>query len=189
MLAYTFWHWKRPDVSPETYEARQRDFQATLAAHPPDGFLHGTTVRLQGAPWAADGHTAYEDWYLVRDMASLDSLNQAAVTAARQVPHDAVAQLAADGIAGLYRLRAGAPIFPHPQATWFHKPAGMSYPALFEALAPVVAAASGALWMRQMVLGPTPEFCLHSAKPVELPPGIAGLTLTLHPVWNGETRR
>ena len=187
MLAYTFWHWKRPDVSPETYEARQRDFQATLAAHPPDGFLQGTTVRLEGAPWAAEGRTAYEDWYLVRDMASLDSLNQAAVTAARQVPHDAVAQLAADGIAGLYRLRAGAPIFPPPLATWFHKPAGMSYPALFEALAPVIAAAPAALWMRQMVLGPTPEFCLHSREPVTLPPGFTGRTLTLTPVWTGGT--
>ena len=185
MLAYTFWHWKRLDVSPETYEARQRDFQAALAAHPPDGFLYGTTVRLQGAPWAVEGRTAYEDWYLVRDMASLDSLNQAAVTAARQAPHDAVAQLAANGIAGLYRLRAGTPIFPPRLATWFGKPSGMGYPALFEALAPVVAAAPGALWMRQMTLGPTPEFCLHSNEPVTLPPGFSGLTLPLTPVWTG----
>ena len=185
MLAYTFWHWKRPDVSPETYEARQRDFQAALAAHPPDGFLQGTTVRLEGAPWAAEGRTAYEDWYLVRDMASLDSLNQAAVTAARQVPHDAVARLAADGIAGLYRLRAGTPIFPPHLATWFHKPAGMSYSSLFEALAPVIATAA-ALWMRQMTLGPTPEFCLHSKEPVELPPGFTGRTLALAPVWAGK---
>lgn len=189
MLAYTFWHWKRPDVSPEAYETRQRDFQATLAAHPPDGFLHGITVRLQGAPWAAEGRTAYEDWYLVRDMASLDSLNEAAVTAARQGPHDAVAQLAAAGTAGLYRLRAGTPIFPPPLATWFRKPTGMSYPALFEALAPMVAAEPAALWMRQMTLGPTPEFCLHSSGPVELPPGIAGLTLALTPVWTGEPSR
>jgi hypothetical protein len=188
VLAYTFWHWKRPDVSPETYEARQRDFQATLAAHPPDGFQQGTTVRLEGAPWAAEGRTAYEDWYLVRDMASLDSLNQAAVTAARQVPHDAVAQLAADGIAGLYRLRAGAPIFPPLLATWFHKPAGMSYPALFEALASVIEAAKAALWMRQMTLGPTPEFCLHSNGLVKLPPGFTGSTLALTPIWTGKAQ-
>lgn len=187
MLAYTFWHWKRPEVSSETYEARQRDFQASLAAHPPEGFMQGTTVRLEGAPWAAEGRTAYEDWYLVRDMTSLDSLNQAAVTAARQVPHDAVAQLAADGIAGLYRLRGGDPIFPPSLATWFHKPAGMSYPALFGALAPVIAAPA-ALWMRQMTLGPTPEFCLHSNEPVELPPGVSGLALPLTPVWTGKTQ-
>jgi hypothetical protein len=64
----------------------------------------------------------------------------------------------------------------------------MSYPALFEALAPVVEAAPAALWMRQMTLGPTPEFCLHSAGPVELPPGFAGRTLTLTPVWTGKGR-
>ena len=188
MLAYTFWHWKRTEVPSEAYEVRQRDFQASLAAHPPDGFLHGTTVRLEGAPWAAEGRTAYEDWYLVRDMASLDSLNQAAVTAARQVPHDAVAQLAADGIAGLYRLRAGAPIFPPPLAPLFPTPAGMSYPALVEAFAPVIAAAPAALWMRQMTLGPTPEFCLHSREPVELPPGFTGRTLELTPVWSGKAQ-
>jgi hypothetical protein len=188
VLAYAFWHWKRPDVSTEAYEARQRDFQAALAAHPPDGFLQGTTVRLEGAPWAAEGRTAYEDWYLVRDMASLDSLNHAAVTAARQIPHDTVAQLAADGIAGLYRLRAGTAIFPPRLATWFSKPAGMSYPALLEALAPVIEASPAALWMRQMTLGPTPEFCLHSTGPAGLPPGIAGRTLALTPVWAGRTQ-
>ena len=143
---------------------------------------HGSDTRnLTGLPV----ETVYGD---VRDMASLDSLNQAAVTAARQAPHDAVAQLAADGIAGLYRLRAGTPMFPPRLATWFGKPTGMGYPALFEALAPLVAAGSAALWMRQMTLGPTPEFCLHSNEPVTLPPGFSGLTLPLTPVWTGKAR-
>jgi hypothetical protein len=61
----------------------------------------------------------------------------------------------------------------------------MSYPSLFEALAPLVAAPA-ALWMRQMVLGPTPEFCLHSKEPVGLPPGFTGRTLALTPVWTGK---
>jgi hypothetical protein len=62
----------------------------------------------------------------------------------------------------------------------------MSYPALFEALAPMVAAAPAALWMRQMTLGPTPEFCLHSSEPMKLPPRFAGRTLALTPVWTGK---
>jgi len=183
VLAYAFWHWKRPDVSIETYEARQGDFQAALAANPPEGFLRGSTVRIEGAPWAAAGDLAYEDWYVIRGMGSLEALNEAAVTAARRAPHDAVAQLAAGGTAGLYGLRGGSPMSSPPLATWFRKPVGLSYSALFDALAPIIATAPATLWMRQLVLGPTPEFCLHSRTAVELPAGIAGRTLSLIPVW------
>lgn len=185
MLAYAFWHWKRPEVSTETYEARQGDFQAALATHPPEGFVRGSTVRIEGAPWAAGGEQAYEDWYIIHGMSSLEALNEAAVTAARRAPHDAVAKLALNGTAGLYGLRAGSPMTAPPLATWFSKPDGLSYSALLEALAPIIATTPATLWMRQMVLGPTPEFCLHSRTPVELPPGITGHTLSLAPVWTG----
>jgi hypothetical protein len=50
---------------------------------------------------------------------------RAAVTEARQRPHDAIAAMAGDGIAGLFG--------------------------------------------RRMMLGPTPEFCLHAPGPRELP--------------------
>ena len=68
-------------------------------------------------------------------------------------------------------------------ASWFRKPPSLSYSALSEMLAPIIATAPATLWMRQMVLGPTPEFCLHSRNAVELPPGIVGHTLSLVPVW------
>ena len=185
MLAYAFWHWRRPEISRDEYESRQRAFQSALAAHPPEGFLRSTTVRLEGAPWAAAGAEAYEDWYLVTGMSALEALNQAAVTAARQAPHDAVAALAAGGIAGLYGLRAGVPQSVPRLATWFRKPSGLSYAALDDALAPIVATGPATLWMRQMVLGPTPEFCIHSAKPVELPAGVSSHSLELTSVWGG----
>ena len=51
MLAYAFWHWRQPDVSRETYEARQREFHEALAAHPPEGFL-----RWMSLPAERDGH-------------------------------------------------------------------------------------------------------------------------------------
>lgn len=140
-------------------------------------------MRLAGAQWANQGGAAYEDWYRVRDMASLALLNEAAVSGPRKPPHDAVARLAAGGIAGLYELKFGALLEPPKTATWFGKPSGMAYAALFALLEPVVTAAQGALWMRQMTLGPTQEFCLHSAAPVELPSIIAASVLSLEPVW------
>lgn len=189
MLAYAFWHWRRPDVPAERYESHQRSFQSALAEHPPRGFKSASTVRLSGAPWAAGGNDAYEDWYLVRGMRDLEQLNEAAVTAARRDPHDAVAQLAAGGVAGLYGLKAGVPLPIPILATWFAKPAGMAYPALLDGLGPLVSATRGALWMRQMVLGPAPEFCLHTTGPVELPPEYAAASYTRFPVWPEEHPR
>ena len=183
MLAYAFWHWKQPEVSRETYEARQREFHEALAAHPPDGFLRSSTARLSGAPWAAGGGEAYQDWYVIKGLGSLEALNDAAVTAARQAPHHEVARLAGGGTAGLYELKAGALLTAPPKATWFRKPSGLSYGALYEALAPIVATAPATLWMRQMVLGPTPEFCLSSMRSVELPAGVTGHELSMEQVW------
>lgn len=138
---------------------------------------------MGGAPWAHQGGVAYEDWYLVRDMAALAPLNEAAVSGPRKAPHDAVARLAGGGTAGLYRLQSGAPLVPPGAAAWFGKPSGMTYASLFSLVEPVVSGAGGALWMRQMVLGPTPEFCLQSMAPVELPPVISASRISLLPVW------
>ena len=160
MLAYTFWHWKRPDVPTGEYEVRQRAFHEALGAAPPVEFGGSSCFAISGVPWAGGGGAAYEDWYLVRDSAALDSLNAAAISASRQAPHDAAAAVAAGGIAGLYRIRLGERLATPMVAHWFSKPSGMSYAALEQILRPVVDAHAGTLWCRQMTLGPTPEFCL-----------------------------
>ena len=183
MLAYVFWHWRRPTVPAADYEARQRGFHAALAAAPPPGFEGSFSVALSGAPWAAAGADAYEDWYLVRDFAALGSLNDAAVTATRAAPHDAAAAVAADGTAGIYRLRQGAVLREPRYAHWFAKPDGESYGRFFDEMAPRVAEASGALWTRQMTLGPGYEFCLHAAERVPLPTGIRTVALPLRAAW------
>ncbi len=183
MLAYVFWHWRRPEVPPVAYEALQRRFHAALAAAPPAGFHGSRCLGISGAPWAAGGQDAYEDWYLLDGSAALDPLNAGAVTASRQVPHDAAAAAAANGTAGLYLLRAGGAATGPGTATWFAKPAGMSYAGLATALDPLVRSEAAALWGRQMVLGPSPEFCLHTARPVALPAPLVPLPLACRPVW------
>ena len=184
MLSYTFWHWKQPAAGAAEYEARQRAFHAALAAAPPAGFSRSLSVAIAGAPWANGGGDAYEDWYYVRDFGDLGALNEAAVTASRQAPHNAAAALAAGGAAGLYRLTLGAlPEAPPRSAQWFDKPAGVRYDQLFAAMAPAVERSRGALWMRQMVLGPSTEFCLQAGAPAELPLGIEAAALALRGVW------
>lgn len=182
MLAYVFWHWRCPDVPADVYEGLQRRFHAALGAAPPSGFLASRSHAVRGAPWAAGGTDTYEDWYLVEGSAALDPLNAAAVSASRQGPHDAAAAAAEGGTAGLYLLKLGD-AGPAPRtAAWFAKPAGMSYAALLGALEPLVRD-GGALWCRQMVLGPAPEFCLHAPGPVALPGPITPLVLACRAVW------
>jgi hypothetical protein len=183
MLAYVFWHWKQPGIVAGEYEQRQRAFHAAFAAEPCPGFRRSFCVALAGAPWAAAGGAAYEDWYLVEDFAALGSLNVAAVSATRLAPHNAAAAAAAGGAGGLYALRLGsASLAPH-YTSWFGKPAGVTYQQLFAELAPALERVGGALWMRQMVLGPAREFCVHAASPVVLPALLDVMTIPVRPVW------
>jgi len=181
MLAYVFCHWKRDDVAAVDYEQWLRDFHGALRSTPPAAGFNSWSVALTGASWANNGENSYEDWYLVRGSADLDPLNDAAVSAARQVPHDLAASAAAGGTAGLYRLRAGHASGVPRFALWFGKPAGWSYGQLFERLRPLTDGA--ALWGRQMTLGPAREFCLHTNQPVELPVGIDAQTIAMRAVF------
>lgn len=183
MLAYVFWHWPRPDVAPPDYERLQQRFHQTLAADAPAGFLRSGSAAIRGAPWANWAGAAYEDWYLVRDSAALDPLNEAAVAAARRGAHDQAAALAEGGTAGLFRLRLGSwPEAPR-EHLWFAKPAGMGYGELWERLAPCVQECGGALWGRQMTLGPSPELCLQAERPVQLPLETPCVRIAVRGVW------
>jgi hypothetical protein len=182
VLGYVFWHWKRPEVTAIDYEARQRGFHAALRAAPSPGFIDSFSVGLSNAPWTADTD-AYEDWYLVQDFASLGVLNDAAISASRAQPHDAAAAVAAGGTAGVYGLKFGTALLRPQYAHWFSKPDGMAYRDLFAQLAPVVERAEGALWMRQMTLGPAREFCLHARSGVSELANLAPLVIPTRQIW------
>lgn len=183
MLAYVFWHWPRSGVSQDEYERLQRRFHAALRDAPSIGFLGSHTDAIGAVPWSGDGGPAYEDWYHIENGTALEPLNEAAVTASRRSPHDAAAAVAAGGTAGLYRLRMGSVETAPTVAAWFGKPEGMTYAGLDELLESSVRSGGGLLWYRQMVLGPTPEFCLRSAAPVELPAPLVPLLVSLRRVW------
>ena len=185
-LAYVFWHWKRPSVADADYALRQRAFHASLEENPPEGFSHSTSAAIIGAPWANGGRDAYEDRYFISDAAALDSLDSAVGGGSHQRAHDGAAMAAAGGTAGLYRARVGDPLADPRHASWFSKPDGMRYDDLFSLVAPHVTERRGVLWMRRMVLGPGPEFCLQSDLLVELPPLLRPLTVALRPTWSRE---
>lgn len=170
MLAYVFWHRSAPAADRAEYEHALAEFHRALAAAPPPGFNRSRVFRLAEVPWLG-GSPGYEDWYLIEDFGALGALNEAAVSKPRKAPHDAVAALSADGAAGVYRLVAGDPEPGATQAAWLSKPPAKPYPAFVAETSRL----GTALWHRQMVLGPTPEFCVHD--PAGAVPGALILAL------------
>jgi hypothetical protein len=159
VLAYVFWHRPRDGVAAADYVASLEAFHERIGV--PSWF-----TALERLPWTDDPGW-YEDWYLVESWSGLGRLNEDAVSGTRRSPHDAAAQRAADGIAGIYALRAGRPA-PPAWAAWLSKPRDLAY----EAFEPELRAAAGdasSLWQRQMTLGPTPEFAVLGPSPALLP--------------------
>jgi hypothetical protein len=183
MLAYVFWHWPQASVDTGTYAAHLESFHRTLAANKPDGFQRSVVFQIEDADWLQTSGGAYEDWYLLDDSAAMDRLNDAAVSGVCEEPHNRVAREADGGTGGLYRLRAGAGVLSEARfAVWLSKPEGVAYRAFYEALSPLTSQSGVALWGRQMTLGPTTEFCLHTQNPVQLPAGFSGRQLPLTPL-------
>ncbi|HEY7347191.1 MAG TPA: hypothetical protein VH599_02645 [Ktedonobacterales bacterium] len=183
MLAYFFTHWPLESIPSEHYEAALRSFHQSLAAHPPQGFHQSWVIAVQGLPWANRGLAAYEDWYLVDDFAALGVVNEAAVSAPHQETHTAVARMTGAGKGGVYALVQGACEPAQIRyAAWFGKPAGMTYAACLQQLATITNQPGAALWLRQMVLGPGLEFCLHTAHSLALPEAFQALQVEVRQV-------
>jgi hypothetical protein len=184
MLAYVFWHWPLSTVSEQDYTERLIEFHRSLREHAFPGFYSSHVFQIEHAPWGPSNQSLYEDWYLVENFATLEVLNHMAVAAINKAPHDQAAQNAAGGTAGVYQLCAGEADPAHAQvACWFGKPTGMSYVAFFSLMRPLVAEYGGALWQRQMTLGPTPEFCWWAPVSPALPATITGLNIPLTFLW------
>ena len=150
-LAYVFWHTPAPaerpgDPLPDHYEAAMQAFHSALARP-------GTaTFRLERAPFQAS--PAYEDWYPVADWADVGVLNDEAITGARKPPHDTVAALSRTGAGGIYRLLSpGLPLSETTFAAWLDE-------------RPAAIPETAALWQRQLVLGPAPEYAVLAGSPV-----------------------
>jgi hypothetical protein len=185
MLVYLFWHWRFPDVDVDVYQKNLVQFHKVLAAHKPAGFITSVVFRIQGAPWLQTDLEAYADWYLVKDSAALDPLNEMAVSASCRETHDKVAREASNGAGSLYRFRIGENNVAGSRfSVWFSKPAGTTYDDLYKLLQSQTSRPGIGLWGRQMVLGPSPEFCLLSPTAIDLPDKFDGFEIPLELLWS-----
>jgi hypothetical protein len=170
MLAYVFWHWPTSGMARPSYETAMVDFHERLRDAGSPALLGSRTFRVEGEPWLPDGR-GYVDWYLLDGgFASLEVLNELAVSPSLREAHDRPAYMLEGGAGGVYRLIAGGGGGPPPvAATWLSKPATIPYPAFPERLRPWSEREGVALWQRQLVLGPALEFCLQSQTLLEVP--------------------
>ena len=186
MLVYIFWHWPNSAIGTSQYENDLIKFHQTLQTNKPEGFQRSVVFMIERPFWLNTDASAYEEWYVLDDSAALDRLNHAAVNGPCEEPHNRVARNAADGTAGLYRLRLGGEQLDTTRvATWFSKPAGVPYSNFDAQMKTVIAEYSATLWARTMTLGPTTEFCLHSSEQLPLAPEFNPRALTLRTIWSG----
>ncbi len=143
MLAYLFWHRPQAGADPAEYERAQQAFPTSIETP-------SACFRLAHLPFADE--PGYEDWYLVDDWQGLGELNQAAVDRVRRPAHDRAAAIATTGWGGLYELTRGEATIPEG-VEWIDKPRGAPAEDFVASLP------HAAVWRRQLVLGPTPEFC------------------------------
>jgi hypothetical protein len=179
-LAYVFWHWPKSGVSPETYEAKLKSFHNRLNASRPSGLFRAMSYRASTIPWGPQSGQVYEDWYVVRDFAALEVLNDAAVSGEVRGSHDSIAHEYLKGAGGVYKLINGNLDRDQVKfATWIEKTIGPSYESYYEELNRILGNHATDLWRRQLVLGPSPQFVVHSVDMVKLPDSFKPMTVMM----------
>jgi hypothetical protein len=188
MISYTFWHRLEESIHKSEHEARLINFHEILKQSKLDGYVGSIITRINGAPWFQEKSSeGYEEWYIVTGSDKLDALNEIAVSGARKDPHDKAAQNALDMHAGLYQLRTGSlSDASGSNVIWFSKPQGTKYESLYNELPSYLKDVKASLWRRQMVLGPTSEFCITSEKKVDLPEKFKPLYVKRQVLWKSD---
>ncbi len=169
-LAYVFWHWPRPDVPLESYEAKLLSFIKGLSSAQVPGLREALSFRVGPLPWGPEHSTFYEDWYVVKDFSSLDILANAAVSGSAGKAHQTIVKDYMKGAGGVFRLVTNDIRLSESRfVSWTDKAIGPSYSSYIEEITKFTGDGKADTWQRQLALGPSREFCIHSREVLGIP--------------------
>ena len=170
MMSFIFWSSPKAGADAAAFERLLLEFHGQLAETKLAGFRKSETFRTQAAEWCDWPGAVYEDWYVGRNFATLDSLSewvQALDAGDPASSHRQLMRQTAEGTAGVYTLRFGRPrLDEQNHAHWFDAD---SIEGVLHAVAEKEAESTGlsaSLWVRALGLGPR-KFCLQSNSAVD----------------------
>jgi hypothetical protein len=183
MLAIVFWNARRVQCDSAAYQQSLIDFHQSLTDKKINGFRYSATFRISGVPWFEPATEVFEDWYVMKNFAGMDALDQAVVEEPCQAPHMALMQTLSGAVGGAYGLINGVGrMSGMAHAQWFSKPRDVSDEDIETLVQTQNPGARHSFWARGMAMGPMGNVLL-STIPVTLPDNFGAVSVQRDRVW------
>ena len=164
MLALIFWNARRTDVDKSRYREALFAFHAELNRVKPAGLRYSCTFMSPPLPWFAPTNEVYEDWYVLRNFAGVDALDEAVAERDTMQSHRYLMRNTAGASAAIVGLAGGqAKICDYTEAYWTSTPRGITSAEFVSRAANQSRMARTSVWTRSLALGPREQLVLAKA--------------------------
>jgi len=189
LLAVVFWNSRRAKDDVGGYESSLTEFHQALNANKPEGFRFSATYRVAETPWFTPKNEIFEDWYVLKNFAALDSLDYAVMHTGSKDAHRHLMKSTAAASGAIFALTKGAARFDGlPEANWMLKPRNMTVDSLIASTRAQLPDGKCSLWTRALGLGPT-QHCLLSSGPVVFPKNYRAFSAQRELIWGPSMAR
>ncbi len=115
-------------------------------------------------PWFTTGNEVYEDWYVLKNFAGIDALNEAVANGQSMQSHRFLMRNTARASAAIVGLAGGkAKVFDLTEAYWTSTPQGMTSADFVAGTTNQARNTGMSVWIRSLALGPREQLVLAKA--------------------------